>query len=201
VLAVISLVGAAIPEAKAGGRNPNPERVTVIAAGGIALPAGDFGERAEPGPTVRFGGYYRLWTLLNPAFEIQYATFDAKPNPAMLGATGPRRGTIDFYDGLVGLRAFLLPEGYLFRPWGTVMGGFAHYGAHPRLPLAPAFGRNRDDRDDPLLAIGGGVDLSLHPNFSLGFDARLLQSFTRNRDLGEEDLQTTALTAALVFHY
>ena len=51
-----------------------------------------------------------------------------------------------------------------------------------------------------MLAIGGGVDFDVHPNFSIGGAVRGQFSFTTG-STGEETLTAVAVGAVAAFHY
>ncbi len=195
--AVIGLWLAAgqIGSARADFRNPTSEQVGIVAFGGGFRPVGRFREKVTGGFALGAGGYYRLTGFLAPAFAAHYAFLD--PDRSATGA----RGSIDAWALVGGLRLFLLSERYRFRPWVAVLGGWAHYTSFRSLPLEPVFRPGRSTRDDPLISAGGGIDLSLHPNFTLGVDIRDNVSLTDDHDKGERDLTAVSILGSLTFLY
>lgn len=191
----LGLAAGQIGTARADLRNPTPDQVGIVASVGGFRPVGRFGEKVTGGLVLGTGGYYRLTNFLAPAFAAHYAFLD--PDRSATGV----RGSIDTWGFVGGLRLFLLSETYSFRPWVAVLGGWAHYTSYRALPLEPVFRPGRSTRDDPLVSAGGGIDLSLHPNFTLGVDIRDNVSLTDDHDKGERDLTAVSILGSLTFLY
>jgi hypothetical protein len=102
--------------------------------------------------------------------------------------------------GLVGVR-FFMPLGLPFQPWATVLTGIAHYESYRHLQLEPVIAPGRTHRTDPVLSIGGGFDLDLHPNFSLGFDMHPIFSFSTDTQSGEDHLVALSFGGAALLHF
>jgi hypothetical protein len=185
---------------------PTPERVTVVASGGGFFPVGRFGDVAQDGFVLEAGGFYRLRgrlaSHLAPAFTAYYGFLEpVRPPSGVLPGTQGAHGSIDTTAFLGGLRVFMLPETYRVQPWFSMLAGWAHYTSFRPLPLAPAFAPGHAKRDDPMVCVGGGVDVKLHPNFSIGFVVRDNISLTDDHEDGERDLSSVSVLGALLFHY
>lgn len=174
-------------------RNPTPEGVSVFFEPGGLIPVGSFGDAAQAGFAPTVGGYYQLLDFLAPAFQAQWAFLE--PDRARTGGVG----SLDALDLLFGVRC-MLPGKRLVRPWGTLLFGIAHYESYRDFPLEPIFSPGAHARTDPMLALGGGVDFDVHPNFSIGPDLRAQFSFSTGSN-GEGNLTAIAIGAVATFHY
>jgi hypothetical protein len=175
-------------------RNPTPERVTTFIEAGGVIPVGRFADAAHAGFAPSFGGYYRVNDFIAPAFQLQWAFLE--PDRDRTGGVG----SLDMVDALVGVR-FYVPLDFRVRPWATLLTGIAHYESYHVFPLEPVIGTGRTKRTDPVLSIGGGFDVDLHPNFSLGFDWHTIFSFSTDKSRGENTLTAMSLGAAALFHF
>jgi hypothetical protein len=174
-------------------RDPTPEGVTVWFEAAGLIPLGGFGDAAQAGFAPTFGGYYPVLPFLAPAFQVQWAFLE--PDRSRTGGVG----SLDAMNALLGVRA-MLPGRRLVRPWGTLLFGIAHYEAYRDFFLEPIFSNGKHTRTDPMLAVGGGVDFDVHPNFSIGADLRGQFSFSTGRS-GEGTLSAITLGAVATFHY
>jgi len=174
-------------------RDPTPEGVSVSFEAGGLIPVGGFGDAAQAGFAATFGGYYPVLPFLAPAFQLQWAPLE--PDRARTGGGG----SLDASNALLGAR-FMLPGKRLVRPWGTLLFGVAHYDSYRNFFLEPIFANGKHTRTDPMLAVGGGVDFDVHPNFSVGPDLRGQFSFSTGRS-GEGTLSAISIGAVATFHY
>jgi len=176
-------------------RNPTPERVTFFAEAGGLVPVGRFSDAADGGFAPIAGGLYRLNEIVAPVVQFQWGFLDAKRQSTFGGG-----GSIDALNLLGGVRLYLPVKGVV-HPWATALAGWAHYASHSHPPPQPAFGVARNSRDDPAFSVGGGLDFQLHPNFSLGIDARALFSISTDTDRGARDLTAVSIAGAALFHF
>jgi len=174
-------------------RDLTPEGVTAYFELGGVFPVGGFADAAQAGFAPAFGGYYAVLPFLAPAFQVQWALLE--PDRERTGGVG----SLDAQNVLFGVR-FMRPRPHLVRPWGTALFGIAHYDSYRDLPLEPIFRPGAHARTDPMLAIGGGVDFDVHPNFSIGAEVRGHFSFTTG-STGEETLTAVSVGAVAAFHY
>jgi hypothetical protein len=174
-------------------RELTPEGVTAYFEIDGLFPVGGFADAAQAGIAPTFGGYYPALPFLAPAFQVQWAFLE--PDRERTGDVG----SLDAQNVLFGLR-LMWPHPRLVRPWGTALFGVAHYSSYRDLALEPIFSPGAHDRTDPMLAIGGGVDFDVHPNFSIGGAVRGQFSFTTG-STGEETLTAVAVGAVAAFHY
>ena len=195
VICLCAAAGVMTGSARAELRNPTPEQVAVAASIGGFRPVGRFGDKVNGGGAVGASGFYRLTRFITPAFAVHYAFLD--PDESATGI----RGSIDTWSVLGGVRLFLFPESYRLRPWVAVLGGWAHYTSYRVLPLETIFTPGRNTRDDPVVSAGGGIDLGLHPNFTVGADIRDNVSLTDDHEKGERDLTAITILGSLIFHY
>ena len=174
-------------------RDVTPEGVTAFFELAGVFPVGGFADAAQAGYAPTFGGYYPVLPYLAPAFQMQWAFLE--PDRERSGGFG----SLDALNVLLGVR-LMLPSARLVRPWGTALFGVAHYSSYRDLALEPIFSPGAHDRTDPMLAIGGGVDFDVHPNFSIGMGVHGLFSFTTG-SAGEETLTAVSVGGIAAFHY
>ena len=175
-------------------RNQTPEHVTVFAEVGGLFPVGRFGNVADAGFAPSVGGYYQVNDFIAPAFRIGWAFL--APNRDV---TGPG-GSLDMLTALLGLR-FSLPVKSRVHPWASILGGIAHYASYRALPLEPVMDPGSSSRTDPAFTFGGGLDVDLHPNFSLGFDVHALFSISTESGGSERNLTAVSVGGMALLHY
>jgi hypothetical protein len=193
LFAVLSAAATANAQAPLA-RNQTPERVTVYAEAGGMFPVGRFGDVADAGFAPTVGGYYFVNDYVAPAFRIGWAFL--KPNRDV---TGPG-GSLDMANALLGVR-LSVPVKARVHPWVNVLGGVAHYESYRGLAFEPVLEAGSTRRTDPLFAFGGGLDVDLHPNFSLGFDAQALFSISTASGHGERSLTAVSIGGMALLHY
>jgi hypothetical protein len=176
-------------------RNPKPERVSVSFAAGGLIALGDFDDAANSGAAIMAIAHYRASQWVQPVVSFQWAFLEADE------AADRGDSSLDALNFLFGVRGYLLPDDQPFRPYLTVLGGWARYMRDDERGLPGLIATGEDHRDDPAISPGGGFEVVLHPNVSVGMDGRALFSFATGDSKEEDDVTAVSLSGFAAFHF
>lgn len=142
------------------------------------------------GVNAKFG--YRLAHTLFLQLDVDYI-------PSIDGARKIDRslgGELEILTGMVSLKGYF-PGPRIVKPYLLAGAGAMYYKISPnsRTPLS---GSAADDNDRiyPCLKFGGGIDLMLHPNFSIGLDG----NYTVGTDRAD-DIEYFNLSVGFAVHF